>query len=157
MLCGMWDLPGPGTEPVSPALAGEFLFTVPPGKSRYIFHCVFFFFFQCQRAPALPTVPDPLSLLPFRPFFVLSERRTLDSSHVQEAGRDQRGGGVYARLFTTTHRVHPGFHMSLHRPPTKSATPCLPQPNSSWRPESGRPPPETPAPTSSWPTCTRGA
>ena len=29
----MWDLPGPGIEPVSPALAGEFLTTVPPGKT----------------------------------------------------------------------------------------------------------------------------
>ena len=29
----MWDLPGPGLEPVSPALAGGFLTTVPPGKS----------------------------------------------------------------------------------------------------------------------------
>ena len=28
-----WDLPGPGTEPVSPALAGRFLSTAPPGKS----------------------------------------------------------------------------------------------------------------------------
>ena len=32
LLCGMWDLPGPGLEPVSPALAGGFLTTVPPGK-----------------------------------------------------------------------------------------------------------------------------
>ena len=31
--CGMWDLPGPGLKPVSPALAGGFLTTVPPGKS----------------------------------------------------------------------------------------------------------------------------
>ena len=29
----MWDLPGPGLEPVSPALAGGFLTTVPQGKS----------------------------------------------------------------------------------------------------------------------------
>ena len=29
----MWDLPGPGLEPVSPALAVGFLATVPPGKS----------------------------------------------------------------------------------------------------------------------------
>ena len=29
----MWDLPGPGLEPVSPALAGGFLTTVPPGRS----------------------------------------------------------------------------------------------------------------------------
>ena len=28
----MWDLPGPGLEPVSPALAGGFLTTLPPGK-----------------------------------------------------------------------------------------------------------------------------
>ena len=33
LLRGMWDPPGPGLEPVSPALAGRFLTTVPPGKS----------------------------------------------------------------------------------------------------------------------------
>ena len=31
---GMWDLPRPGIEPVSPELAGGFLTTEPPGKSR---------------------------------------------------------------------------------------------------------------------------
>ena len=31
-LCGMWDLPRPGLEPVSPALAGRFSTTAPPGK-----------------------------------------------------------------------------------------------------------------------------
>ena len=31
----MWDLPGPGFEPVSPALAGSFLTTGPPGKCIY--------------------------------------------------------------------------------------------------------------------------
>ena len=30
--CGMWDLPRPGLEPVSPALAGRFSTTAPPGK-----------------------------------------------------------------------------------------------------------------------------
>ena len=30
---GMWNLPRPGTGPVSPALAGIFLITGPPGKS----------------------------------------------------------------------------------------------------------------------------
>ena len=34
LLHGMWDLPGPGHEPVSPALAGGFLTTAPPGKPR---------------------------------------------------------------------------------------------------------------------------
>ena len=32
LFCGMWDLPRPGLEPVSPALAGIFSTTVPPGK-----------------------------------------------------------------------------------------------------------------------------
>ena len=34
LLHGMWDLPGPGLEPLSPALAVEFLTTAPPGKSN---------------------------------------------------------------------------------------------------------------------------
>ena len=32
LLCGMWDLPRPGLEPVSPALAGRLPTTAPPGK-----------------------------------------------------------------------------------------------------------------------------
>ena len=32
LLRGMWDLPGPGLEPMCPALAGGFLTTAPPGK-----------------------------------------------------------------------------------------------------------------------------
>ena len=32
LLRGMSDLPGPGLEPVSPALAGRFSTTAPPGK-----------------------------------------------------------------------------------------------------------------------------
>ena len=37
----MWDLPGPELEPVSPALAGGFLTTAPPGKSPPIFFLSF--------------------------------------------------------------------------------------------------------------------
>ena len=33
----MWDLSRPGLEPVSPALAGGFLTTGPPGKSWLLF------------------------------------------------------------------------------------------------------------------------
>ena len=33
----MWDLPGPGLESMSPALAGGFLTTVPPGKPPHPF------------------------------------------------------------------------------------------------------------------------
>ena len=32
LLCGMWDLPRPGLKPMSPALAGRFSTTAPPGK-----------------------------------------------------------------------------------------------------------------------------
>ena len=32
VLRGMWDLPRPGLEPASPALAGRFSTTAPPGK-----------------------------------------------------------------------------------------------------------------------------
>ena len=32
LLSGMWDLPRPGLKPVSPALAGRFSTTAPPGK-----------------------------------------------------------------------------------------------------------------------------
>ena len=62
LLHGMWDLPGPGLEPMSPALADGFLTTVPPGKPRgsnfnslralffftlfylYLFICLFIYF-----------------------------------------------------------------------------------------------------------------
>ena len=37
LLCSIWSLPSPGIEPVSPALAGWFLPTVPPGKSLCLF------------------------------------------------------------------------------------------------------------------------
>ena len=37
LLRGMWDLPGPGLEPVSPALAGGLLTTAPPGKPAKYF------------------------------------------------------------------------------------------------------------------------
>ena len=37
LLRGMWDLPRPGLEPVSPALAGRFSTTAPLGKPIFIF------------------------------------------------------------------------------------------------------------------------
>ena len=36
----MWDLPGPGLKPVSPALAGGFLTTAPPGKPQIPAFCL---------------------------------------------------------------------------------------------------------------------
>ena len=40
LLHGMWDLPGPGLEPVSPALAGGFFTTAPPGKPSNTFKSI---------------------------------------------------------------------------------------------------------------------
>ena len=34
---GMWDSPGLGIEPMSPALAGSFFTTEPPGKPPSVF------------------------------------------------------------------------------------------------------------------------
>ena len=48
LLRGMWDLPRPGLEPVSPALAGRFPTTAPPGKPRYwLFKKNYFYFIFC--------------------------------------------------------------------------------------------------------------
>ena len=46
LLHSMWDLPGPGLEPVSPALAGKFLTTAPPGKPLL---CLYRAFFLCAH------------------------------------------------------------------------------------------------------------
>ena len=37
LLRGMWDLPRPGLEPVSSALAGRFSTTAPPGKPPFLY------------------------------------------------------------------------------------------------------------------------
>ena len=42
-LCGMWDLPRPGLEPVPPALAGRLSTTAPPGKPRFIINYIHIF------------------------------------------------------------------------------------------------------------------
>ena len=67
LLCGMWGLPGPGLEPVSPALAGGFLTTTPPGMpNRYILNeclvlvvmkarCVLLLIVECFSSTSLHT------------------------------------------------------------------------------------------------------
>ena len=43
---GMWDLPGSGIEPVSPALAGGFFTTEPPRKpNARVFKFIFTYLF----------------------------------------------------------------------------------------------------------------
>ena len=60
---GMWDLPGPGIKPVSPALAGRFFTTVPPGKPFHPSLSVLIptsvpHMFTAQRLWRLRGVPD---------------------------------------------------------------------------------------------------
>ena len=43
LLCGMWDLPGPGIKPVSLALAGRFFTTEPPGEPVAAFSAIHFY------------------------------------------------------------------------------------------------------------------
>ena len=54
LLCGMWDLPRPGLEPVSPASAGRLSTTAPPGK-RYSFYKVL-------ESKALSNIKSSISL-----------------------------------------------------------------------------------------------
>ena len=76
-LRGMWDLPRPGLEPVSPALAGGFSTTAPPGKPQLtIFHPKLAFssdllscvsghvILQITETEALGIVLGPFSLSP---------------------------------------------------------------------------------------------
>ena len=49
----MWDLPGPGLEPVSPELAGGFLTTVSPGKSEKLKFFSFQMFYLSRLSPGL--------------------------------------------------------------------------------------------------------
>ena len=58
LLRGMWDLPRPGLEPMSPALVGRFSTTVPPGKPAFYF-LVFINFFWPYHMACRVLVPQP--------------------------------------------------------------------------------------------------
>ena len=66
LLRGMWDLPKPGLEPMSPALAGRFSTTAPPGKPTFFFFCecvyVCFFVWFCLYRFAFTIYPRVLSV-----------------------------------------------------------------------------------------------
>ena len=47
LLRGMWDLPRPGLEPVSPALAGRLSTTAPPGKPEIKSSMIFYLLSPC--------------------------------------------------------------------------------------------------------------
>ena len=55
----MWDLPGPGIEPVSSASAGEFSATGPPGTSQLVFSCAFPLLFSYNRKSNYLGIKEP--------------------------------------------------------------------------------------------------
>ena len=60
LLRSMWDLPKPGPEPVSPALAGRFSTTAPPGKPYTFFKSSFRFKTKLRgRHRDFPYTPVP--------------------------------------------------------------------------------------------------
>ena len=71
LLRSMWDFPGPGLEPVSPALADEFLTTRPPGKpQKYYFKANSIYLILTIGADGEFTEAIPGSIAP--PIFTLS-------------------------------------------------------------------------------------
>ena len=61
LLRGMWDLPRPGLEPVSPALAGRFSTTVPPGKPSFLtfnFEIISDLQISCKNITSTPIYPS---------------------------------------------------------------------------------------------------
>ena len=55
--CGMWNLPRSGIEPESPALAGRFFTTDPPGKLAIIIIRVFLIAQLVKNLPAMQEIP----------------------------------------------------------------------------------------------------
>ena len=91
----MWDLPGPGLEPVSPALAGGFLTTAPPGKSSIFLVPDFFLSYSSfwwRPASYISQTPVPAATL-------------LGSSMKGIDGRSQ--GGKRAEVMFSQHLTSP--------------------------------------------------
>ena len=75
LLRGMWDLPRPGLEPVSPALAGGFLTTAPPGKPLLLPSlclCLICSFLVCFLSWKLTVLISNLSFFLFFFFYILA-------------------------------------------------------------------------------------
>ena len=53
----MWDLPGPGIEPMSPALEGRFFITEPPGKPSVKFFIQQIHEYVTWQGPRLLSAP----------------------------------------------------------------------------------------------------
>ena len=72
LLHDMWDLPRPGLEPVSPALAGRFSTTAPPGKPLILY----FYFYVLGRLVMFPVLGE----------VALCRRRPMEPSSMLASG-----------------------------------------------------------------------
>ena len=115
LLRSMWDLPGPGLEPVSPALADGFLTTAPPGKSR----CRVYFqpFAHCVAPPG----PGPLihSTEAHATHFLLQWKDPvplLVGSDTQQAGDVSKGRGHLHFSRTQENRAEKDIPLRGHQP-----------------------------------------
>ena len=107
----MWDLPGPGLEPISPALAGGFLTTAPPGKP-WSFHLsssllCWSFHSQVMRQSFLQ-VPHLVLKQPDNPLHQLFYLHILQN----EGSWPHLFSGVFS-LWPPTYSVSPYFICSL--------------------------------------------
>ena len=71
LLCGMWDFPRPGLEPMSPSLAGRFSTTAPPGKPLQVFFGFLFDFFSDHLVIKQCIVQPPCVCIFYRSFPVI--------------------------------------------------------------------------------------
>ena len=68
----MWDLPGPGIEPVSPLLEGGFFTTEPPGKPEHPLNCGYCWLSFAKKLSASVLVPficeDLIGFIVWKPY-----------------------------------------------------------------------------------------
>ena len=71
-LCGMWDLPRSGLEPMPPALAGGFLTTAPPGKPQV------HLFEKEQHILFFPLLKTQVNMFNYESYFLFHARQNND-------------------------------------------------------------------------------
>ena len=97
---GIWDLPRPGLEPLSPALAGRFSTTAPPGKPLdYLLNCLW-----CCHVSFYTTVSS-------------SFLSPLYRVRIKDHGRSSFSGLAHKEHFLpSSNRIHLGEHAMTELP-----------------------------------------
>ena len=77
LLRGMWDLPRPGLEPASPALAGRFSTTAPPGKPQMHSYSILFVHISGVGFTCVKKKKSPLEIK----VKISTQRKTFNQKH----------------------------------------------------------------------------